>query len=153
MLYLKNLFFVLLFFLDISFSQEDNLIINDEINREGQRCIDTRRLRDTYIVDDSSILFYMYGGDIYRNFLRRECFGLDRYNSFSYEPSFYRLCNLDSITVIEGFSIEIRPTGSRCNLGLFFQISDSDAEFLRTGNRSSIMEEPELIKFSDDIQD
>ena len=91
MLYLKNLFFVLLFFLDISFSQEDNLIINDEINREGQRCIDTRRLRDTYIVDDSSILFYMYGGDIYRNFLRRECFGLDRYNSFSYEPSFYRL--------------------------------------------------------------
>ena len=131
MLYLKKLFFVLLFFLDISFSQEDDLIINDEINREGQRCIDTRRLRDTYIVDDSSILFYMYGGDIYRNFLRRECFGLDRYNSFSYEPSFYRLCNL----------------------GLFFQISDSDAEFLRTGNRSSIMEEPELIKFSDDIQD
>jgi|TARA_B100001250_G_scaffold72479_2_gene58939 hypothetical protein len=153
MLHLKKIFFVLLFFLDISFSQENDLIINNEINREGQRCIDTRRLRESYVVDDRSILFYMYGGDIYRNLLRRECFGLDRYNSFSYETSFYRLCNLDSITVIEGFSVEIRPTGSRCNLGLFFQISDSDAEFLRTGNRSSIMEEPESIEFSGDIQD
>ena len=94
----------------------------------------------------------MYGGSIYRNFLGRECFGLDRYDSFSYEVSFYRLCNLDSITVLEGFGRDIW-SGTRCSLGLFYQISESDAEFLRTGERSSIMEEPESVNFLEESED
>src|SRR5690606_17824151 len=46
--------------------------------RNPTRCISTTRLDRTEVVDNETVLFYMRGGDIYRNRLSRSCPGLER---------------------------------------------------------------------------
>ena len=117
----------------------------DDIDREGERCISVSRLRDTYVVDDRTVLFYMYGGDVYRNVLSRDCPSLKRERRFSYKVTVNRLCSVDWITVIEGFGRGLSP-GISCGLGQFFEISEGEADFLRFGERSEIQEEPEAVE-------
>ncbi len=117
----------------------------DDIDREGERCINVSRLRDTYVVDDRTVLFYMYGGDVYRNVLSYDCPNLKRQKAFSYKVTVNRLCSVDWITVIEGFGRGLRP-GASCGLGQFYGISEDEADFLRFGERSEIQEEPEAVE-------
>ena len=119
--------------------------IADDIDREGERCISVSRLRSTYVVDDRTVLFYMRGGDIYRNVLRYDCPRLKRENRFSYRVIANRLCNVDTITVIEGFGSSL-GRGVSCGLGKFYGISEGEADFLRYGERGDIQEEPEAVE-------
>ena len=117
----------------------------DDIDREGERCISVSRLRTTYVVDDSTVLFYMRGGDIYRNVLRYDCPRLKRENRFSYRVTANRLCNVDTITVIESFGSTL-TSGVSCGLGKFYGISEGEADFMRYGERGEIQEEPESVE-------
>lgn len=117
----------------------------DDIDREGERCISVSRLRTTYVVDDRTVLFYMRGGDIYRNVLRYDCPRLKRENRFSYRVTANRLCNVDTITVIEGFGSSL-GRGVSCGLGKFYGISEGEADFLRYGERGDVQEEPEAVE-------
>jgi len=114
----------------------------DDIDRDGRQCISVSRLKDTYVVDDNTVLFFMRGGDIYRNILSYECHGLKRENRFSYSVKFNRLCDTDWISVLQYFGRDLSE-GISCGLGQFFAISEEEAEFLRYGERSEIHEEPE----------
>ncbi len=117
----------------------------DDIDREGERCISVSRLRSTYVVDDRTVLFYMRGGDIYRNVLRYDCPRLKRENRFSYRVIANRLCNVDTITVIERFGGSL-SSGVSCGLGKFYGISEGEADFLRYGERGDVQEEPEAVE-------
>ncbi len=117
----------------------------DDIDREGERCISVSRLRSTYVVDDRTVLFYMRGGDIYRNVLRYDCPRLKRENRFSYRVIANRLCNVDTITVIESFGGSL-GRGVSCGLGKFYGISEGEADFLRYGERGDVQEEPEAVE-------
>ena len=121
----------------------------DDIDREGERCISVTRLRSTHVVDDRTVLFYMRGGDIYRNVLRHDCPGLKRENRFSYKVTVSRLCSVQTITVLENFGGSLNR-GISCGLGKFYQISEVEADFLRYGERSGIQEEPEAVDLPDD---
>ena len=121
----------------------------DDIDREGERCISVTRLRSTHVVDDRTVLFYMRGGDIYRNVLRHDCPGLKRENRFSYKVSVSRLCSVQTITVLEDFGGSL-SRGISCGLGKFYQISKDEADFLRYGERSDIQAEPEAVDLPDD---
>ena len=99
------------------------------IDREGERCINTRNIRSTDILDERTILFRMRGGDYFVNYLRNDCPSLVREERFSYRSSGGRLCQVDMIRVLEQFGGFIQE-GMSCGLGAFYPISEEEAEFL-----------------------
>ena len=50
----------------------------------SRRCINTRTLRNTDVLDDTHIVFRMVGSKIYLNTLKTNCRGLSRERRFSY---------------------------------------------------------------------
>ena len=99
------------------------------IDREGERCINTRNIRNTDILDARTILFRMRGGDYFVNYLRHDCRALVREERFSYRTTGGRLCQVDTIRVIEQFGGFIQE-GMSCGLGAFYPITEEEAEFL-----------------------
>lgn len=99
-------------------------------DREGERCLSTRSIRDTDILGDRRILFEMPGNEYYLNNLSYECRGLRRAGSFSYRVTAGRLCSVDTIRVIEQIGGSIRE-GIGCGLGLFYPITEDEADLLR----------------------
>jgi len=104
---------------------EDDLIV-----RTPEDCVILRRIDRTEVIDDSTILFHMRGGEIYRNSLERTCPDLARVKSFSYRTSTNRLCSVDSITVFDPVS---NVPGFTCLLGDFRPITAEEAELLAIG--------------------
>ena len=62
-------------------------------------CVQLSAIRETRVRDDSTIDFYMRGGQIYRNALPNSCPELGFEESFSYSTSLSQLCSVDIITV------------------------------------------------------
>ena len=107
-----------------------------EIQPEGAvGCISLSRLDRTKVVDDSTILFYMLGPDVYVNKLRHKCPGLARTDAISYRTSLSRLCTVDIITGLRQSGGGFFPA-ARCGLGMFVPISEMELELL--------LAEPEL---------
>jgi hypothetical protein len=110
--------------------EEARAASEDDFDREPQDCIRITDIRSTRVLDDQTILFYMRGRDrIYRNYLPRECPGLEREDRYSYKISGSQLCHIDLITVLEQFGTGIRP-GYTCALGAFTPITNEEAEDL-----------------------
>lgn len=97
--------------------------------RNPTRCISTTRLDRTEVVDNETVLFYMRGGDIYRNRLSRSCPGLEREKRFTYRVYGNQLCRVDTITVLESRAFGLSD-GFTCALGDFQPISVDEAERL-----------------------
>lgn len=95
----------------------------------ARRCVPVSQIRNTRIVDDRNILFYMTGKTIYQNILPRQCHGLARENRFSYRVSTGQLCQIDSIQILYNLGSDLRP-GSSCQLGYFQEITKEDADFM-----------------------
>ena len=98
-------------------------------DREGDRCIVTRNIRSTKIINERTILFRMRGGDYYINHLAHDCNGLVRERRFSYETTGGRLCQVDHIRILEQFGGYL-DEGMSCGLGLFYPVTREEAEFL-----------------------
>ncbi len=98
----------------------------DEVKVESARkCINTRIVKRTEVVDDLNILFFMRGKTVYLNILPRQCRGLSRDRRFSFRTSLGRLCNLDRIRILNesGFGLQ---EGKSCRLGYFHPITKED---------------------------
>jgi hypothetical protein len=122
------------------FAQDDNAATDgdtasgqaaavDEFDREPERCIQAYRIDRTEVINDRTILFHMTGSQIYLNELTQECRRLDRSKRFSYTLRTSQLCDVDFITVIEGFGSSLRQ-GVSCGLGMFYPITEEEAELL-----------------------
>lgn len=92
-------------------------------------CIDLMQIDHTRVADDDTILFYMRGGDIYRNELPNRCPTLDFEERFMYRVTLNRLCDLDVVTVLDDFGFGFVP-GPTCGLGKFSPISEEEAKAL-----------------------
>jgi hypothetical protein len=101
----------------------------DQIDREPVKCISPNRIDRTEVIDERTVVFYMRGGNIYRNQLSRNCPQLVRERRFSYKLSTNRLCDVDVITVLEYWGTQLRP-GVSCGLGMFYPITAEEAELL-----------------------
>ena len=112
-----------------------------DVDEGGERCIDTRRISNTRIVDKQNILFYMRGGDIYHNELPRSCFGLRPGKTISYRTSLSRLCSNELITLLDTFGMGM-SRGPSCAIGKFRPVSKEEAEAIRQGPDADIEPEP-----------
>lgn len=90
-------------------------------------CVSLSRVDRTRVVDEHTILFYMRGGEIYRNVLPHRCPGLDSNSTFMYRVATPQLCNVDVITLLDDFGTRFMP-GASCGLGKFQPISEAAAE-------------------------
>ena len=115
--------------------------IVDDIEEGGERCVNTRRISRTYIADDQTVIFYMRGGNIYRNTLSNKCRALVREKKFSYRTTMSRLCDIDVITVVYTMGSDVRE-GPSCGLGKFYPISNEEAQALLGGPSAVIDAEP-----------
>ncbi len=104
----------------------------DDFDRTPTNCVTLSNVKQTVIVDDSTILFYMRGGSkvTYRTSLPHECPNLEREGRFRYMVTMNRLCDSDLITVLEQFGVGLRD-GFTCRLGMFYPIPYEEAELLR----------------------
>lgn len=113
-----------------AFAEEQESIGIGELLSDGEKCISLARIDRTEIVDDSTILFYMRGGDIYLNRLARRCPGLRRNKTIMYRTSLNRLCDLDTITVMDNMGFGYSP-GASCGLDTFQPVSEDVAGILK----------------------
>jgi Family of unknown function (DUF6491) len=113
----------------------------DAVDEGLEKCIDTRRISSTRIVDNQNILFYMRGSDIYHNELPRACMGLRSGKTISYRTSLSRLCSNDLITLLDSFGMGM-SRGPSCAIGKFRPVSKEEAEAIRQGPDADIEPEP-----------
>jgi Family of unknown function (DUF6491) len=105
-------------------------VAQDEfLDRSPEDCISVNRIRNTEVLDDRTILFYMRGSRVYRNFLRDNCPNLGRSKRFLLESRTGRLCESDLITVLEQFSSRLDP-GFTCRIGAFHPVTKAEAELM-----------------------
>jgi hypothetical protein len=96
-----------------------------ELGAEPSRCVSTSRIDRTDIIDDQTIVFELRGGAVLVNSLPRRCPGLARADRFMYEIRNSRLCDTDTITVLEQFGTRL-SRGFTCRLGKYYP-SNKDA--------------------------
>ena len=133
-----------LFYMLVCFATVSSAFAQDgDIDRTPENCVVVRDIRRTTVVDEHSILFYMRGGKIYRNYLPRACPSLAQQKRFMYRASVGRLCDVDWIDVIYSFGGGF-DRGSSCGLGKFYEISEEEAEILKT-EPGDIPKEPEKV--------
>ncbi len=112
-----------------------------DVDEGGKRCIDTRRISNTQIIDKQNILFHMRDRTIYHNELPRACPGLRRGKAISYRTTLSRLCSNDFITLLDTFGVGI-SRGPSCGLGKFRPITKEEAQALRGGEETKIEPRP-----------
>lgn len=113
----------------LGFASGGPLRAEEQDTAGARRCVTTSQIRNTRVVDDLNILFYMSGRTIYQNILPRQCNGLARENRFSYRVTTGRLCSVDTIRVLYNAGAELVPANS-CRLGYFHEITEEDADFM-----------------------
>ena len=95
---------------------------------ESKRCINSRVIKSTDVVNDRNIIFYMRGSKIFLNTLPKPCKGLSRERRFTYVSHSRSLCRLDRISVLKdsGFGAY---AGRSCKLGRFLPVTKEDIAF------------------------
>lgn len=84
---------------------------------EAENCLRTYQIRETKVIDKSTILFRMNGNDYYVNRLPNRCSGLKLQGGFAYTiRGLNQLCSTDSIRVINTATDDL---GQHCPLGKF----------------------------------
>lgn len=91
------------------------------------RCLRLQRIDHTDVINDSTILFYLRDGTIYRNNLPQRCPDLKAQDRFMYRVTLPELCDVDVITVLNNIGPGYMP-GASCGLGKFQAISKETAD-------------------------
>lgn len=86
---------------------------------EQENCINTQRIRSVKIIDKRHILFRLSQKNYVVNQLPRTCHGLRRSSALQYSPISMRLCQVDTVRVIDNFSSYALAWGPACGLGKF----------------------------------
>ena len=98
-------------------------VADDVKSENSQKCISTRTLKSTRIVDDRNILFFRPGKTVYLNILPKACPGLSKYGLFTYGGMAGNVCARDTIRVIDNNN---GSPGRACLLGYFHKMNKDD---------------------------
>lgn len=103
---------------------------DEPFDRTPVNCVRVTSIDKTEAVDDQNILFHMRGNTVYRNHLPQRCPRLEQENRIAYQVFGGRLCDSDTITVLEQ-SVFGLQNGFTCGLGDFVPLSPEEVEDLR----------------------
>ena len=81
---------------------------------ESRHCLHIKNIKRIEIVDNQTILFHTYQKEIWKNTLPEPCPGLKFQGGIQYGTSIDKLCDLDTITVLN--------IGPFCQLGEFEKV-------------------------------
>ncbi|HMB73022.1 MAG TPA: hypothetical protein VKQ06_05585 [Gammaproteobacteria bacterium] len=117
-----------------------------EVDSEPERCVRTRSIRRTKVIDDQTIAFFMRNGDVLINSLPNRCPQLAREDRFAYTARAGQLCNTDVITVLLQFAGRLE-NGFTCRLSDFVPANEETVEIMITaaedrGAASPVSAEP-----------
>jgi len=84
-----------------------------------RRCLSTRSMQNTYVLNDNNILFVRSKKRMYLNVLPSRCPGLGTYGSFSYSTTTGSLCSSDPIRVTDRSGHDNQV----CRLGEFRKVT------------------------------
>jgi hypothetical protein len=110
-----------------AFAQDDD--VDEPFDRTPVSCVRVTSIDKTEAVDDQNILFHMRGKKVYRNHLPQRCPRLEQENRIAYQVFGGRLCDSDTITVLEE-SVFGLQSGFTCGLGDFVPLSPEEVEDL-----------------------
>ena len=122
----------------------DPSMADEEVDDEEDnsiRCINTRNLKTTEVVNDDNLLFYMMGTKVYLNVLPRTCKGLSRERRFSYSTTGRSLCSSDTIRVLSDSGGSLHQ-GKLCRLGRFYLTSKEEVAAARERSMQPPQAEP-----------
>jgi len=119
-------------------AQEEEPVVDDD----ARRCLSTRRIRRTHIIDDRNMLYYAPGRRVYHTIPRQPCNGLKREGRFTYRVTGGSLCSGDIIFVLHDDSFDGFRQGASCSLGAFHEISQEAAAALREGPDAKVEAQP-----------
>ena len=117
----------------------------DGFDRTPEKCVSVQRIDRTEVIDDQTIVFYMRGNEVYRNYLTRNCPGLERAGKFMYRITGNRLCGIDTITVLEQIGSRL-DRGFTCGLGEFHPITEEEVADLELAKERGIAGESDAIE-------
>lgn len=100
----------------IAFSAPANLTMAESADNAKSVCFSILQISNTQAPDDSTLLFYMRDGKIWKNTLPDRCFGLKmNIRGYTYTPT-----NPTSDTICSNLvTIRLNDTGTVCMLGAF----------------------------------
>lgn len=111
-------------------AEESGLLVDEGQMEISVRCLSLNRVKRTKIISRKHIAFYTRDGAIYINTLPRKCSGLSRHKSFAYKSTAGKLCDLDTVTVLDNFGGSFQM-GPSCGLGKFTLSSEEGIERLK----------------------
>jgi hypothetical protein len=111
-----------------AFAQDDGQ--DKPFDRTPVSCVRVTSIDKTEAIDDQNILFHMRGDTVYRNHLPQRCPRLEQENRIAYQVFGGRLCDSDTITVLEQGVFGLQ-SGFTCGLGDFVPLSPEEVEDLR----------------------
>lgn len=101
-----------------------------------ERCLQLHLIRNTKVVDDHTVLFYLNNNDVYKNVLPHKCGGLRVDETFLYKSSIDQLCSVDVITPLMSTGGTYMRSAS-CGLGKFEQIDNATAKQLISDEKAA----------------
>ena len=120
-----------------------------------RRCLTTRSVQNTYVLNDLNVLFVKTNKQIYLNVLPNRCPGLGTYGAFSYTTTTGSLCSFDHIRVMNNSGLE----NQRCRIGEFRRVTKDEIRAIVNGpdappaNEPPATAEPETVVGEDDETD
>ena len=106
----------------ISLSAANSSMADTPTDENVRKCISTRTITSTAVVNDNNVLFMKAGKTIYHNILPQRCKGLSKYRQFSYTTLSGSLCNFDNIQIMDDHGQQ----GRFCRLGYFYEVTIDD---------------------------
>ena len=124
----------------------------DEV-REPQRCINSRSIRRTEVINDDYVLFWVQGRRMYLNALQSSCTGLTQERRFSFETTTRSLCAHDKIRVLRESGLGVYE-GRSCTLGRFQEMTEEALDdFIKERTRTPQPEDVEPAEVEDVVKE
>jgi len=94
---------------------------------EPENCINPRNIISTNVIDKKTIEFRMVGRRFFRNIMKRNCPGLNKFDSIAYEIRGSQLCHVETFTVLKNTGGSLQGF-AKCSFGKFQQIEKVKAK-------------------------
>jgi len=113
-------------------------LADEKLDEDALRCIPTRNLTSTKVIDDRNVVFFMVGESMYHNVLADNCAGLARRGFFTYDVKLGNLCRGEKIVLAH---VYFAP-GKRCEIGNFYRITRDGLIALQSMSQGAPPPEP-----------